>query len=179
MKIFEVGYFTGYSFSVNMISANTGAHEFEAVTETAARHAARYGYTVEYIREIDIEKAEENARRGMPLGMIDDEAEKKYDPSFIAEAEAAAAEENDSAEMMEAEHVKTTAAGTTAREIITCRWYQYIDFDGVHTVEMMFHNNLTGAECWKIYTGRTRKEAATKAKREETRVFNRAARVYG
>lgn len=179
MKIFEVGYFTGYSFSVNMISANTGSHELEAVTETAERHAARYGYTVEYIREIDIEKAVENTRRGMPLYMIDDEAEKKYDPSFIAEAEAEAAEKNDGAEMMEAEHVKTTAAGTTAREIITCRWYQYIDFDGVHTVEMMFHNNLTGAECWKLYTGRTRKEAATKAKREETRIMNIAARIYG
>lgn len=63
--------------------------------------------------------------------------------------------------------------------VITCNWYYYVDFDGMHAVELEFTNVKTGVVCWKRYTGRTRKEACTKAQRYETRVFNRAARIYG
>ena len=61
---------------------------------------------------------------------------------------------------------------------ITCKWYHYIDFDGKHAIELEFINNLTGAVAWKRYTATTRKAVNAKAQREETRVFNRAARIY-
>lgn len=61
---------------------------------------------------------------------------------------------------------------------ITCNWYHYIDFDGKHAIELEFVNNFTGAVAWKRYTAATRKAVNAKAQREETRVFNRAARIY-
>ena len=63
-------------------------------------------------------------------------------------------------------------------KVITCKWYHYIDFDGKHTIELEFINNLTGAVVWKKYTAATRKAVNAKAQREETRVINRAARIY-
>lgn len=80
---FEVGYDVGDGiFSVNMIWANTGVHERKAVMETAERHAKRYGYRVAYVKKITQCEAEEKFLRGMPISMIDKEAERKYDPSF-------------------------------------------------------------------------------------------------
>ena len=82
MKTFLVYYQFCDCFSCNMIWANTGAHEQEAVQETAERHASKYGYTVSSIRELADHEVNSNLRRGMPYYSIDDEAEEKYDPSF-------------------------------------------------------------------------------------------------
>lgn len=88
MKYFEVGFEVGEGvFSVNTIWANTGREELEAVTETAERRAARHGYKVAYIKEIDGVEAEVANRKGRPLYSIDDEAERAHDPSFSEEAE--------------------------------------------------------------------------------------------
>lgn len=72
-----------------MIMANTGNKELEAATETAERKAARHGYRVCSVREISDREARQNTLRGMPCYMIDDEAEEKYDLSFIAARETA------------------------------------------------------------------------------------------
>ena len=83
MKFFEVAFEVAEGvYSVNTISANTGSHELEAVTETAQRRATRYGYSIAYVKEINHLQADEASRRGRPCYMIDDEAEQKYDPSF-------------------------------------------------------------------------------------------------
>lgn len=83
MKFYEVGYKVAEGvYSVNIIWANTGREELEAVTETAERHAARHGYTVAYVKEIDKRQTEERVAKGMPMMMIDDEAERAHDPSF-------------------------------------------------------------------------------------------------
>lgn len=63
-------------------------------------------------------------------------------------------------------------------KVITCNWYHYIDFDGFHTIEMEFINNVTGAVRWKMYKAETRKKVQAKAKREETRIVNKAMRIY-
>lgn len=81
---FEVGYEVSEGiYSVNMIWANTGNCEQEAVTDTAERYAKRHGYRVAYVKEICDRTAEENLRRGMPYHMIDEEAERKYDKSLM------------------------------------------------------------------------------------------------
>ena len=83
MKTFLVCFNCGNgTFSSNMICANTGVHEFEAVKETADRRASQFGYRVWGIREIPDCEIISNIRRGMPYYSIDEEAEKKYDPSF-------------------------------------------------------------------------------------------------
>ena len=86
MKLFEVGFKVSDGiFSVNMIWANTGNGERDAVTETAQRRAERYGYAVAYVKEINEAQAQENARKGMPMYSIDEDAERKYDLSFRGE----------------------------------------------------------------------------------------------
>lgn len=63
---------------------------------------------------------------------------------------------------------------------ITCNWYHYIDMNsGLHAIELEFINHRTGAVVWKRYTAATRKAVQAIAQRQETKVFNRAARVYG
>ena len=82
-KFFEVGYrIADGVFSINTIWANTGHEELEAATETAQRHANRYGYEVAYIKEISERQAAEASRRGRPYYSIDDEAERDHDISF-------------------------------------------------------------------------------------------------
>ena len=83
MKNFKVGFKVSEGiYSVNMIWANTGREEYEAVKETAERHAKRYGYEVTFINEIPDYEVESNLRKGMPYYPIDDEAERAHDPSF-------------------------------------------------------------------------------------------------
>jgi len=83
MKYFKVGYKVSDSiYSVNVITANTGHEEEEAVTETAQRHAARHGYEVAFVNEVPEWEVAEALRRGMPMYPIDDEAEQAHDPSF-------------------------------------------------------------------------------------------------
>ena len=73
MTICEVGYEVAPGiFSVNLICANTGENEEAACRDTAQRHAAR---------RTDGE-VNERLRKGMPFHMIDEEAERQYDPSF-------------------------------------------------------------------------------------------------
>lgn len=83
MRYFEVGYNVGGGvYSVNTITANTGAEELEAATETAQRYATRHGYGVAYIKEITERDAEAALRRGRPMYSIDDDAERAHDPSY-------------------------------------------------------------------------------------------------
>lgn len=82
MKYFEVGYERDGIYSVNIITANTGANEIDAARETAQRRAAKRGYEVAYVSEISECRANEYCWKGMPLYSIDEEAERKYDPSF-------------------------------------------------------------------------------------------------
>ncbi len=82
MKYFEVGFKVDKFFSINTITANTGREELEAVRETAERHAAKYGYTVAYIKELTEREAEYEMRKGRPTYPIDEEAEHAHDPSF-------------------------------------------------------------------------------------------------
>ena len=69
-------------YSVNMIWSNTGEGELDSIKEAAEKIAAKRGYTVAYIRQITEAEETVNARKGMPLYMIDEETERKYDPSF-------------------------------------------------------------------------------------------------
>ena len=82
MKNFKVGFQDDSIFSINMIWANTGREEYEAVKETAERRAKRYGYTVAFITEIPDHEVKSNLRKGMPYYPIDDEAERAHDPCF-------------------------------------------------------------------------------------------------
>ena len=85
MKTFLVGFDCGNGiFSCNMIWANTGANERQAVWETAERRASKFGCPVCFIRELSEGEVESNIQRGMPAYSIDEEAEAKYDPSFAA-----------------------------------------------------------------------------------------------
>lgn len=87
MKIFKVGFKSSVCYSVNMIWANTGKEEREAVEETAARRAERYGYEVAFVEEISETEANSNLQKGMPYYSIDEQAELDHDPSFTTEAE--------------------------------------------------------------------------------------------
>lgn len=87
MKIFKVGFRSSVCYSVNMIWANTGKEEREAVEETAARRAERYGYEVAFVVEISETEANSNLQKGMPYYSIDEQAERDHDPSFATEAE--------------------------------------------------------------------------------------------
>lgn len=89
MKIFKVGFKSGSTYSVNMIWANTGKEEREAVEETAARRADRYGYEVAFVEEITEREAQTGIDRGMPYYSIDDQAEHDHDPSMKEETESA------------------------------------------------------------------------------------------
>ena len=86
MKIFKVGFKSGSVYSVNMIWANTGKEEREAVEETAARRAERYGYEVAFVEEITEREAQRGIDRGMPYYSIDEQAERDHDASFTEEA---------------------------------------------------------------------------------------------
>ena len=82
MKIFKVGFKSSVCYSVNMIWANTGKEEKEAVEETAARRAERYGYEVAFVNEITEAEAQSNINKGMPYYGIDEQAERDHDHSF-------------------------------------------------------------------------------------------------
>lgn len=83
MKNFKVGFKVSPSiYSVNIIWANTGREEYEAVKETAERKAKKHGYEVAFITEVPDYEVRESLRKGMPYYPIDDEAERAHDPSF-------------------------------------------------------------------------------------------------
>ena len=85
MKVYKVGFKSSVCYSVNMIWANTGKEEREAVEETAARRAERYGYEVAFVEEITEHEAQHNIEKGMPYYSIDEQAERDHDPSFAGD----------------------------------------------------------------------------------------------
>lgn len=88
MKYFRITYAIGDGiFSANIIKSNCGCEDHEAAAETAQRHAARYGYDVVGVVEVDEAEVVEMMHRGMPMSMIDEQAEREHDPSFEYEAE--------------------------------------------------------------------------------------------
>lgn len=88
MKYFSVTYEVGNGiFSGNIITSNCGREDQEAVRETAERHAARHGYKVAFVSEISESQVMERVAKGMPMSMIDDEAEQAHDPSIAFESE--------------------------------------------------------------------------------------------
>ena len=108
VKNFEVGFENDGIFSVNIIWANTGHEEEEAVKETAERRAARYGYKVAYIKELAAWEVEEKTRKGMPYYPIDSEVEHKHDPSFSDETPDDHSETTDETPAQDAEQTETT-----------------------------------------------------------------------
>ena len=87
MKTYRISYEVADGiWSANLIWANTGEREFEAVRDTARRYADRHGYTT-FIMSDELSEAEVAAelRKGMPMGTFDGEAERAYDPSFAGE----------------------------------------------------------------------------------------------
>lgn len=109
MKIFKVGFKSSVCYSVNMIWANTGKEEREAVEETAARRAERYGYEVAFVEEISEAEANSNLQKGMPYYSIDEQAERDHDPSFAEEVTEATKEEGGETEAAPAYTITTNA----------------------------------------------------------------------
>ena len=55
----------------------------------------------------------------------------------------------------------------------TCNWYHYIDFSGMHVIELEFIDHTNGNTFWKTYKAETRPAVCKKAQCFETRFFNR------
>lgn len=88
MRYFETTYQVADGiFSVNVIKSNCGREDFQAATETAERHAAKHGYQVLSVREINESQVIERMHKGMPMYFVDDQAEREHDPSFKYERE--------------------------------------------------------------------------------------------
>lgn len=123
MKIFKVGFKSGNTYSINMIWANTGKEEREAVEETAARRADRYGYEVAFVEEITEREAQSNTNKGMPYYSIDEQAEREHDPSFTEEVTEDEAEQEPTAAEIVAE-IKANAAEIAAidAEVKSAKW---------------------------------------------------------
>jgi len=176
MKIFKVGFKSSVCYSVNMIWANTGKEEREAVEETAARRAERYGYEVAFVTEISEAEAQSNIRKGMPYYSIDEQAERDHDPSFPSEEEVEAeaeqafeeeAVEEISAEMM-VEEIEKKVEATKARSAWAkgvknyAEWliddlrdgirYGWIDADSFSNRETLERAMLNGASGWRQYS---------------------------
>lgn len=164
MKIFKVGFKSGNTYSVNMIWANTGKEEREAVEETAARRAERYGYEVAFVEEITEREAQRNTEKGMPYYSIDDQAERDHDPSFNAGAEAEA--EPTAAEIVESiaakvEQTKARSAWSKGvknyaewliddlRDGVSGGWIEADDFSNRRLLERAM---LNGADSWSQYS---------------------------
>lgn len=123
MKIFKVGFKSGSVYSVNMIWANTGKEEREAVEETAARRADRYGYEVAFVEEITEREAQSNISKGMPYYGIDEQAERDHDPSFSEEVTEDEAEQEPTVAEIVTE-IKANAAEIAAidAEVKSAKW---------------------------------------------------------
>lgn len=179
MKIFEVGFKSStcsFNNSVNMIWANTGKEERQAVEETAARKAERYGYEVAFVTEISEAEAERNIRRGMPYYSIDEQAERDHDPSFPSEEEVEVeaeqafedeAVEEISAEMMVSkieQKVEATKARSAwdrgvkeyAEELVENLREAvdggYIEADDISNRRLLEKALLNGADSWRQYS---------------------------
>lgn len=167
MKIFKVGFKSEYTYSINMIWANTGKEEREAVEETAASRAERYGYEVAFVEEITEREAQSNINKGMPYYGIDEQAERDHDPSFAEEVtEDEAEQEPTAAEIVEriaaeVEQTKTRSAwskGVKAyavelvenlAEAVRGGWVDETDISNRRLLEKAI---LNGADSWSQYS---------------------------
>lgn len=167
MKIFKVGFKSDNIYSVNMIWANTGKEEREAVEETAARRAERYGYEVAFVEEITEREAQSNTNKGMPYYSIDEQAERDHDPSFAEEVtEDEAEQEPTAAEIVEqiaakVEQTKTRSAwgrGVKAYAEELCEELReaaedgYIEAWELSNRRLMEKAMLNGADSWSQYS---------------------------
>lgn len=167
MKIFKVGFKSEYTYSVNMIWANTGKEERKAVEETAARHAERYGYEVAFVEEITEREAQYNTEKGMPYYGIDEQAERDHDPSFAEEVtEDEAEQEPTAAEIVKqiaakVEQTKTRSAWSKGvkqyaeelceelAEAVRGGWVDETDISNRRLLEKAM---LNGADSWRQYS---------------------------
>lgn len=167
MKIFKVGFKSEYTYSINMIWANTGKEEREAVEETAARRAERYGYEVAFVEEITEREAQHNTEKGMPYYSIDEQAERDHDPSFAEEiTEDEAEQEPTAAEIVEqiaskVEQTKTRSAWSKgvkeyAEELLDelreSAEGGYIEAWELSNRRLMEKAMLNGADSWSQYS---------------------------
>lgn len=167
MKIFKVGFKSEYTYSINMIWANTGKEEREAVEETAARRAERYSYEVAFVEEITEREAQSNIDKGMPYYSIDEQAERDHDPSFAEEVtEDEAEQEPTAAEIVEriaakVEQTKTRSAWSKGvkqyaeelceelAEAVRGGWVDETDISNRRLLEKAM---LNGAGSWSQYS---------------------------
>lgn len=161
MKIFKVGFKSDYIYSVNMIWANTGKEEEEAVKETAERRAARYGYEVAFITEITESEAQSNINKGMPYYSIDEQAEADHDPSMSEDEPEPTAAEIIKAVAEKVEQTKTRSAwdkGVKAyalemlEEMAFNAEHGYIDADAFSNSRTLRETLLNGAQDWSQYS---------------------------
>ena len=161
MKIFKVGFKSDYTYSVNMIWANTGKEEEEAVKETAERRAARYGYEVAFITEITESEAQSNINKGMPFYSIDEQAEADHDPSMSEDEPEPTAAEMVAEIAAKVEQTKTRSAwdkGVKAyamemlEEMAFNAEHGYIDADVFSNTKTLRETLLNGAQDWSQYS---------------------------
>lgn len=161
MKIFKVGFKSDCIYSVNMIWANTGKEEEEAVKETAERRAARYGYEVAFITEITESEAQEGINKGMPYYSIDEQAEADHDPSMSEDEPEPTAAEMVAEIAAKVEQTKTRSAwdkGVKAyalemlEEMAFNAEHGYIDADVFSNSRTLREALLNGADNWKQYS---------------------------
>lgn len=161
MKIFKVGFKSDYTYSVNMIWANTGKEEEEAVKETAERRAARYGYEVAFITEITESEAQSNINKGMPYYSIDEQAEADHDPSVSEDEPEPTAAEMVAEIAAKVEQTKTRSAwdkGVKAyalemlEEMAFNAEHGYIDADVFSNRKTLRAALLNGAQDWSEYS---------------------------
>ena len=161
MKIFKVGFKSDYTYSINMIWANTGKEEEEAVKETAERRAARYGYEVAFITEITESEAQSNINKGMPFYSIDEQAEADHDPSMSEDEPEPTAAEMVAEIAAKVEQTKTRSAwdnGVKAyalemlEEMAFNAEHGYIDADVFSNSRTLREALLNGADNWNQYS---------------------------
>ena len=161
MKIFKVGFKSDYTYSVNMIWANTGKEEEEAVKETAERRAARYGYEVAFVTEITESEAQSNINKGMPFYSIDEQAEADHDPSMSEKEPEPTAAEMVAEIAAKVEQTKTRSAwdkGVKAyalemlEEMAFNAEHGYINADAFSNSRTLRETLLNGAQDWKQYS---------------------------
>ena len=64
-------------------------------------------------------------------------------------------------------------------KILSIEFYRYLDCENLWCIEMFIHNLKTGAESHRIYKNRDKKKVTAIARAAETKIMNRAHRIYG
>ena len=63
-------------------------------------------------------------------------------------------------------------------KVIDMEFYRYLDFENFWRVEIFTRNLKTGAEEHKLYKNRDKQKVTAIAKAYETRIMNKASRIY-